>query len=238
MPVFVYLRASNKGLAIRPHQLKMKNQVKVSVLMAVYNTNFKLIKRAIDSVLKQDFQNFELIIIDDGSKENNREALLKYVEKHEDKIIYIRHSNRGQSESVNRGVLMSVGEFITIIDSDDEYKPFHLSSCLREIENLDLICSTTETVVDTEDDYYVPDKNDLTKLIHLDDATLFGTLFGHRKVFTSIHFKSGFAADAHFYEVVESQFRVRKVDLRTYIYHRNIPNSICATIKKLSLVNS
>ena len=238
MPVFVYLRASNKGLAIRPHQLKMKNQVKVSVLMAVYNTNFKLIKRAIDSVLKQDFQNFELIIIDDGSKENNREALLKYVEKHEDKIIYIRHSNRGQSESVNRGVLMSTGEFITIIDSDDEYKPFHLSSCLREIENLDLICSTTETVVDTEDDYYVPDKNDLSKLIHLDDATLFGTLFGHRKVFTSIHFKSGFAADAHFYEVVESQFRVRKVDLRTYIYHRNIPNSICATIKKLSLVNS
>ena len=238
MPVFVYLRASNKGLAIRPHQLKMKKQVKVSVLMAVYNTNFKLIKRAIDSVLKQDFQNFELIIIDDGSKENNREALLKYVEKHEDKIIYIRHSNRGQSESVNRGVLMSVGEFITIIDSDDEYKPFHLSSCLREIENLDLICSTTETVVDTEDDYYVPDKNDLSKLIHLDDATLFGTLFGHRKVFTSIHFKSGFAADAHFYEVVESQFRVRKVDLRTYIYHRNIPNSICATIKKLSLVNS
>jgi glycosyltransferase involved in cell wall biosynthesis len=216
----------------------MKNQVKVSVLMAVYNTNFKLIKRAIDSVLKQDFQNFELIIIDDGSKENNREALLKYVEKHEHKIIYIRHSNRGQSESVNRGVLMSVGEFITIIDSDDEYKPFHLSSCLREIENLDLICSTTETVVDTEDDYYVPDKNDLSKLIHLDDATLFGTLFGHRKVFTSIHFKSGFAADAHFYEVVESQFRVRKVDLRTYIYHRNIPNSICATIKKLSLVNS
>ena len=238
MLVFVYLRASNKGLAIRPHQLKMKNQVKVSVLMAVYNTNFKLIKRAVDSVLKQDFQNFELIIIDDGSKENNREALLKYVEKHEDKIIYIRHSNRGQSESVNRGVLMSVGEFITIIDSDDEYKPFHLSSCLREIENLDLICSTTETVVDTEDDYYVPDKNDLSKLIHLDDATLFGTLFGHRKVFTSIHFKSGFAADAHFYEVVESQFRVRKVDLRTYIYHRNIPNSICATIKKLSLVNS
>jgi glycosyltransferase involved in cell wall biosynthesis len=238
LPVFVYLRASNKGLAIRPHQLKMKNQVKVSVLMAVYNTNFKLIKRAIDSVLKQDFQNFELIIIDDGSKENNREALLKYVEKHEDKIIYIRHSNRGQSESVNRGVLMSTGEFITIIDSDDEYKPFHLSSCLREIENLDLICSTTETVVDTEDDYYVPDKNDLSKLIHLDDATLFGTLFGHRKVFTSIHFKSGFAADAHFYEVVESQFRVRKVDLRTYIYHRNIPNSICATIKKLSLVNS
>jgi glycosyltransferase involved in cell wall biosynthesis len=206
--------------------------------MAVYNTNFILIKRAIDSVLNQDFQNFELIIIDDGSKENNREALLQYIEKHEDKISYIRHSNRGQSESVNRGVLNSLGEFITIIDSDDEYKPFHLSSCLREIENLDLICSTTETVVDNIDDYYVPDKNDLSKLIHLDDATLFGTLFGRREVFTGIQFKSGFAADAHFYEVVKSQFNVKKVDLRTYIYHRNIPNSICSTVKKANLVNA
>jgi glycosyltransferase involved in cell wall biosynthesis len=214
----------------------MLNQTKVSVLMAVYNTDFSYVKRAIDSVLIQDFQDFELIIIDDGSNLTNQDSLLQYVEKHENKISYIRHSNRGQSASINRGVLNSVGEFITILDGDDEYKSNHLSSCLREIKEEDLICSTTETIVDTNDDYYVPDKNDLTKLIHLDDATLFGTLFGHRKVFTSIHFKSGFAADAHFYEVVESQFRVRKVDLRTYIYHRNIPNSICATIKKLSLV--
>ena len=93
--------------------------------MAVYNTEFHFIKRAIDSVLEQDFQDFELIIIDDGSKGNDRKSLLEYVEKHEDKIVYIRHSNRGQAKSINRGVLISVGEFITILDSDDEYKPFH-----------------------------------------------------------------------------------------------------------------
>jgi glycosyltransferase involved in cell wall biosynthesis len=87
----------------------MVKQKKISVLMAVYNTNFSYTKRAIDSVLKQDFQDFELIIIDDGSKENNRESLLEYAEKHEDKIIYIRHSNRGQSESINRGVLIQHG---------------------------------------------------------------------------------------------------------------------------------
>ena len=99
--------------------------------MTVFNTDFFYTKRAIDSVLQQDFQDFELIIIDDGSKENNRESLLNYVEKHENKISYIRHSNRGQSESINRGVLYSQGEYITIIDSDDEYKPNHLSTCLR-----------------------------------------------------------------------------------------------------------
>jgi glycosyltransferase involved in cell wall biosynthesis len=216
----------------------MSQKLKVSVLMTVFNTNLIYTKRAIDSVLKQDFQDFELIIIDDGSKENNRESLMDYVEQYEDKITYIRHSNRGQSASVNRGVLYSQGEYITILDSDDEYKPNHLSTCLREINGADLICSTTETIVDSDNDYYVPDKNDHTKLIHLDEVIMFGTLFGLKKVFTSIDFKTGFAADADFYEQATNLFRVKKLDLRTYVYHRNIPNSICATIKKNNLINA
>ena len=203
--------------------------------MTVFNTNLIYTKRAIDSVLKQDFQDFELIIIDDGSKENNRESLMDYVEQYEDKITYIRHSNRGQSASVNRGVLYSQGEYITILDSDDEYKPNHLSTCLREINGADLICSTTETIVDSDNDYYVPDKNDQTKLIHLDEVIMFGTLFGLKKVFTSIDFKTGFAADSDFYEQATQLFNVKKLDLRTYVYHRNIPNSICANIKKANL---
>ena len=206
--------------------------------MTVFNTDFSYTKRAIDSVLHQDFQDFELIIIDDGSKGNDRELLMDYVEKNEDKISYIRHSNRGQSESINRGVLYSLGEYITIIDSDDEYKQNHLSSCLMEINELDLICSTSETIVDNDNDYYVPDKNDLSKLIHLDEATLFGTLFGRKKVFTSIEFKTGFAADADFYERATKLFSVKKLDLRTYIYHRNIPNSICARTKKANLISA
>lgn len=206
--------------------------------MTVFNTNFSYTKRAIDSVLKQDFQDFELIIIDDGSKENDREALMNYVETYEDKISYIRHSNRGQSESINRGVLYSLGENITIIDSDDEYKPNHLSTCLQEMNDSDLICSTSETIVDDDNDYYVPDKNDHTKLIHLDNVILFGTLFGRKKVFSSIDFKTGFSADSDFYEQASKLFRVKKLDLRTYIYHRNIPNSICTVIKKANLINA
>ena len=87
----------------------MLKKVKVSVLMTVFNTDLLYTKRAIDSVLLQDFQDFELIIIDDGSKQNNRESLMDYVEKYEDKITYIRHSNRGQSESINRGVFIQFG---------------------------------------------------------------------------------------------------------------------------------
>ncbi len=200
--------------------------------MAVFNTEFHLTKRAIDSVLGQDFQDFELIIIDDGSTKNDRKSLLEYIELHEDKIAYIRHRNRGQAASINRGVINSIGEYITILDSDDEYKPFHLSACLQEMENVDLICSTTETVVDSIEDYYVPDKNDLSKPIHLDDAILFGTLFGHQKVFKTIDFEGGFAADSAFYEKAKVLFNVKKVNQKSYIYYRNNPNSSCAVLKR------
>lgn len=204
--------------------------------MAVYNTDFAATKRAIDSVLNQDYQDFELIIIDDGSKENNRESLMEYIEEHEDRICYIRHSNRGQVASINRGVLNSVGTYITILDSDDEYKPNHLSSCLREMASADLICSTSETIVETQEDYFVPDKDDLSKQIHLDEATLFGTLFGLREVFLNLKFRGDFAADSDFFERAKSVYRVKKVDLRTYIYYRNNPNSTCAQVKLQNLV--
>ena len=157
---------------------------KISVIMSVYNTSFSLIKRAIDSVLIQDFQDFELIIIDDGSNNNTQQDILNYALKHEDKITYLRHKNRSQSESINRGIHISNSEYITVIDADDEYKPNHLSGCLSAIKSLDLIASTTETIVNQESDYYVPDRFDTKQVIHVDNCILFATLFGKKEVFT------------------------------------------------------
>lgn len=205
---------------------------KISILMAVYNTDFFLVKRAIDSVLNQDFQDFEMIVIDDGSQNGTQAQLLNYVIQNENKISYLRHTNCGQSESINRGILNSTGEYITILDADDEYKPHHLSSCLKAVESLDLIASTTETIVDNLDDFYVPDKYDQSQLIHVDECILFATLFGKKDVFIDLKFQKRYAADAQFYESASQKYAVDKVNLRTYIYYRNIPNSTCANIKK------
>jgi glycosyltransferase involved in cell wall biosynthesis len=210
----------------------MKHKVNVSVLMAVYNTDFLLVKRAIDSVLNQNFQDFELIIIDDGSYNDPKNQLFNYAKRHEGKVVYLRHSNRGQSKSISRGILNSIGEFITILDADDEYKSNHLRACLQEMDQTDLIASTTETIVDTEEDYYVSEKQNYTKVIHVDDCILFATLFGRKEVFRAIQFLDEYGADAHFFERAAQTYRVRKIDLRTYIYYRNIPNSICSTLKK------
>jgi glycosyltransferase involved in cell wall biosynthesis len=56
----------------------MKTKNKVAVIMAVYNTPFDIIKRAIDSVLNQTFQDFELLIIDDGSSTDSYKLILEY----------------------------------------------------------------------------------------------------------------------------------------------------------------
>jgi glycosyltransferase involved in cell wall biosynthesis len=211
---------------------------RIAVIMSVYNTSFHLIKRAIDSVLNQDFQDFELIIIDDGSDNDTQSQILNYAIKHEDKITYLRHKNRSQAESINRGMLISNSEFITVIDADDEYKPNHLSTCLSEIKTLDLIASTTETIVNEESDYYVPDRFDNNQVIHVDNCILFATLFGKKEVFTMLNFQNMYAADAHFYERAEQQYAVKKLDLRTYVYYRNNLESLTAKIKLKALVEN
>ncbi|MDO9000630.1 MAG: glycosyltransferase family A protein [Bacteroidota bacterium] len=209
----------------------MNSTILVTILMAVKDAEFTLVKRAIDSVLNQDFKDFEFIVIDDGSVGDYKNDLLNYANQC-DKIKYVYHANCGQSESINKGVLMSSGKYIAIIDADDEYKVNHLTKCLQEMSGADLIASTTQTVVDREEDYFVPDKKNPSKLIHVDDCILFATLFGKKEVFEKVKFESRYAADALFFENASKKFKTQKVDLRTYIYYRNNPTSISAVLKE------
>ncbi len=203
----------------------------VSVLTSVYNTEFSLSKRAIDSVLSQDYKNFELLIIDDGSEPHYGQELRNYVQTVDSRVHYLYHPNQGQAASINRGIEVSEGTYITILDADDEYKPNHLSACLNEMQYADLIASTTETIVDLDEHYYVPDMHDLKQMIHVDECILFATLFGKRAVFASVPFQDQYGADADFFARAATNYQVRKVDLRTYIYYRNIPTSTCSLIK-------
>jgi glycosyltransferase involved in cell wall biosynthesis len=200
--------------------------------MSVYNTDFVLVKRAIDSVLKQDLQDFEFIIIDDGSDEKYKIELENYANLSQKKIIYRYHPNCGQSRTINAAVLISNGKYIAIIDGDDEYKANHLSACLGAMNDADLIASKTQTIADKEEDYFVPDKKNPNNSIHVDDCILFATLFGKKDVFEKLKFEDRYAADALFFETAAKSYKVKKVNLRTYIYYRNIPSSVSAVLKK------
>ena len=92
----------------------------VSVIMPVYNAE-KYIEEAIESVLKQTFMNFELIIVNDGSTDHSEQIILGYKDK---RIRYIRHhKNQGLIVSLNEGVQYAIGEFIARLDADDIAHP-------------------------------------------------------------------------------------------------------------------
>jgi glycosyltransferase involved in cell wall biosynthesis len=113
----------------------------VSVIIPTYNRGW-IIKEAIDSVLAQDFIDFELIVVDDGSTDNTSEILHSYWED----INVIRQSNQGVSAARNRGLSEASGRFIAFLDSDDLWLPKKLSSQVDFFNsNPDaLICQTEE----------------------------------------------------------------------------------------------
>jgi len=210
----------------------IETNVEVSVLMTVYNQPFWYVKRAIDSVVSQAFNNVELFVIDDGSHHALGSQIKNYLTTLNFSAQYFRHENIGQSQSINKYVMLCRGKYITIIDSDDEYKRDHLSNCLQAIGGADLISSYTETIVRNEQDYYVPDKDDHTKLVHVDDCILFATLFGRKEVFNQLRFESRYAADSIFFEQSSNIFKTKKANFRSYIYYRNVDNSVSANLKK------
>lgn len=85
--------------------------------------------RYIHSILNQTYTCLEVLFIDDGSKDKTKEILEKYRNKFEEKgisIIYSYQKNAGQAAAVNRGLKMMTGEFLTLIDADDEIMPCYI----------------------------------------------------------------------------------------------------------------
>ena len=87
------------------------------------------IKQSIDSVLNQTYQNFELIIIDDGSNDNSREIIERYSKNKKVKIIY--QKNKGLTVSNNIARKISRGKYITRLDADDWLDPNFLQIMLN-----------------------------------------------------------------------------------------------------------
>jgi glycosyltransferase involved in cell wall biosynthesis len=104
--------------------------MKVSVIIPAYNHE-KYIGAAIESVLRQTFHDFELIIINDGSIDNTAQVILGYKDP---RIQYFPQKNQGAHHAINRGISLAQGEYISILNSDDLYHPERLDRCLHFLE--------------------------------------------------------------------------------------------------------
>lgn len=107
----------------------------VSVLMCVYNTPIHYLKEAINSILEQTYTNFEFVIVNDASTENEINEYLVELDNHNDKIKVFRNEvNLGLTKSLNIGMNHCAGEYIARMDSDDISYPERLS---RQVKYLD-----------------------------------------------------------------------------------------------------
>ena len=201
------------------------NKPEISVIMAVYNREL-VISRAINSLLKQTLNNWELIAVNDGSEDGTLRILEDYKSNY-DKVKVVTQEHKNLSESKNKGIKTSVGNFITFLDSDDELLPRHLEARYNYMINhpdTDLIHGGVIIIGDA----FVADRKNKKKMIPLYDCAIGGTFFGKREVFEQI---GGFnnipySEDFEFFERVSKFFKVEKVIYPTYIYHRETPGSI------------
>lgn len=100
----------------------------VSIILPTYN-RASTIRRAIDSVLKQSYAEYELIVIDDGSTDNTKQIIDSYTDE---RIIYIRLcKNSGVAHARNEGIKVARGKYIAFIDSDNTWDECHLESKLE-----------------------------------------------------------------------------------------------------------
>ncbi|MCI8330684.1 MAG: glycosyltransferase [Bacilli bacterium] len=110
--------------------------MKFSIIIPVYNTE-KYLKRCIESVLNQTYQNFEIIIINDGSKDKSEEILKNY--ETNTKIKIIKQINHGVSYSRNVGIQKAKGDYIIFLDSDDLLEKDLLETINKNTNNEDMI---------------------------------------------------------------------------------------------------
>ncbi|WP_281194373.1 glycosyltransferase family 2 protein [Halorubrum sp. F4] len=107
----------------------------VSVVIPTYNRS-ETISTAIDSVLDQNFQDFNIIVVDDGSKDRTQSVVSQYTEVD----LYSFNRNRGQAAARQKGVKEAEGEYISFLDSDDELCPNHLSKAVEYLNETDSNC--------------------------------------------------------------------------------------------------
>ena len=91
---------------------------KVSVLVPIYNVE-KYLEKCINSLLSQTLEDIQIILVNDGSKDNSGTIAKKYAEKNKDKVIYVEKENGGLSDARNYGLKYATGDFVAFLDSDD-----------------------------------------------------------------------------------------------------------------------
>ena len=135
-----------------------------SVVIPVYNVADEMLRECIDSILKQTYRKFELVLVDDASTQESVRTVLHEYEGKEGITIIYRKENGHISRATNDGIQAAKGEFIALCDCDDLYAPnalYEVAKKLNEDETLDFIYSDEDKISEDgkvrRDPFFKPD---------------------------------------------------------------------------------
>jgi len=205
------------------------NNPAFSVIVPTFN-RASSINRTIESVLKQTFMDFELIIVDDGSTDHTRETISSL---NDSRVRYFYQENKGRSAARNAGANRSNGKYLVFLDSDDDVLPAWLHRMAQALEDstAGIVCCGYLDVLETEDERrqnaILPNNRGP---MYCDQKCMFrcGTFALHRDLFDAV---GGYTEELVFSENTELAIRLvpqciregRKViaiDEALLIYHR------------------
>lgn len=215
----------------------MKNDdILVSVIIPAYNAE-KYLGFCLDTVIAQTHKNLEIIVINDGSKDNTGKICDEYAEK-DSRIRVIHQENHGVAFTRNVGLDKATGEYIAFIDSDDYVKDIYIETLLKTCieKNCKItICKSFDTdkreMFDLPYSYNVRTYDSdflLHNLSYLSDSNeVVNTMIFHKSVFDNLRFPAGLIyEDSYIYfDYIKNAERIAFIDTVLYYYFLS-PNSI------------
>lgn len=225
---------------------------KVSIIVPVYNAQDRLAV-CVDSILNQSFSGFELILVNDGSKDNSLLICNEYAQK-DSRVVVVDKENSGAGETRNAGLDKAQGEYVVFVDADDSIDQSALEKLLQLItadEDIDMVCcnhyiefadsgdKTFNEKMNIDGDFCVYDDK-AQALYIMEEVRSF--CYPWNKIFkreiiqkNNIRFEKQFVTGEDLDFVIKYYYHTRKVVLTNtplYVYYKDGVGSLCARYKK------
>jgi len=177
----------------------------ISIIVPIYNV-YPYLRLCLERIENQTYPHFEVLLINDGSRDNSKDICLEFVEK-DNRFKYIEQQNAGLSAARNTGILNATGEFITFIDGDDFVEPNYLEELyVTALKNdSEIVVGSYKKFNEEDNNYYIhvfdyrEEHYKHRELIEniaqierrgIEFETSWGTLF-HKRLFENVLFSVG-----------------------------------------------
>lgn len=213
----------------------MEKENAISVIMPAYNVE-KYVKKSLDSLFGQSFQNFELIFINDGSTDKTGDIVNEFKNKYKDKIRVINVENGGQSRARNIGLEHAKGEYIVFLDSDDYIETDYLETLYlaAKEKNSDMVLSGQRKV-----DIYGKTLDNISYPTHKNPNLVLRRLNPHGKLYRkeylddyNIRFAEGKLYEDNPFNMM-AMFLAKDMVILPYIGHNQVVRENSTTMKKI-----